>query len=122
LISVAGDCPHDSAFAQFLFQWYPTRWSYSGGMTMRHVIFAIVLGAACSAVPVAANNETARITAAQADDPDQKIRCRKVEVTGSMVKKGRVCKTIAEWKTIISNGNENARALVIDGTTRPAGN
>lgn len=89
---------------------------------MRHVIFGIALTAAFSAAPVAANTEPTKANTAKADDPEQKIRCRKVEVTGSMVKKGRVCKTVAQWKTIISNGNENARALVIDGTTRPAGN
>lgn len=48
---------------------------------------------------------------ANAVDPDQAIKCRKVEVTGSLVKKGKVCKTVAEWKRIIDNGNRVARAV-----------
>ena len=29
---------------------------------------------------------------------DQKIKCRKLEVTGSLVKREKVCKTIAGWR------------------------
>jgi hypothetical protein len=42
-------------------------------------------------------------------------------VTGSLVKKGKVCKTLAEWRRIIEAGNENGRRLVEDGTSRPGG-
>jgi hypothetical protein len=42
-------------------------------------------------------------------------------VTASLVKKGKVCKTLAEWRRIIESGNENARRLVEDGTSRPGG-
>lgn len=52
---------------------------------------------------------------------DQSIRCRKVEVTGSLVKKGRVCKTLAEWRQITESSNDLARKMVEDGTTRPSG-
>lgn len=48
-------------------------------------------------------------------DPDQVIKCRKVEVTGSLLKKGKVCKTVAEWKRIVDNGNRTARAVVQEG-------
>lgn len=89
---------------------------------MRHVIFAIAFGSLVSVAPVAANNEPATATATPAADPDQKIKCRKIEVTGSMVKKGRVCKTIAQWRAITDNNNYLAREMVEDGTTRPAGN
>jgi hypothetical protein len=89
---------------------------------MRHVILAIAFGSLLSVAPVSANNETTTATAAPATDPDQKIKCRVVEVTGSLVRKGRVCKTIAQWKAIIGNGNALARTMVEDGTTRPAGN
>lgn len=89
---------------------------------MRYLVPAIVLIAATTAAPVSANTKAETVNVSAASDPDQKIRCRKVEVTGSLVKKGRVCKTIAEWRAIISNGNDNARDLVEDGTTRPNGN
>jgi hypothetical protein len=48
-------------------------------------------------------------------DPDQKIKCRRVEVTGSLLKKGKVCRTVAEWKVIMENGNRVARAIVLEG-------
>lgn len=88
---------------------------------MRHVIFAIVIGASLSAYPVAANNEPTKVTAAPANDPDQKIKCRAVEVTGSLVRRGKVCKTVAEWRAIMDNGNYLARKMVEDGTTRAGG-
>jgi hypothetical protein len=42
-------------------------------------------------------------------------------VTGSLVKKGKVCKTAAEWRRITESGNDNARSLVENGTSRPSG-
>ena len=54
-------------------------------------------------------------------DPDQAIRCRTVRVTGSLVKKGKVCKTLAQWRQMTDSGNDLARRLVEDGTSRPAG-
>ena len=89
---------------------------------MRFIVLAAVVASFVAVEPAYAKNEGTAVPESQTANPDQKIKCRKVEVTGSMVKKGRVCKTIAEWKNIISNGNENARTLVIDGTSRPAGN
>ncbi len=50
-----------------------------------------------------------------ASDPDQAVKCRRVEVTGSLVKKGKVCKTVAEWKRIVDNGNRTARAIQDSG-------
>jgi hypothetical protein len=61
--------------------------------------------------PVMAN-EPAKTAAS---DPDQAIKCRKVEVTGSLVKKGKVCRTIAEWKEIQANGNRTARLIAESG-------
>ena len=49
------------------------------------------------------------------------IRCRLVEVTGSLAKQGRVCRTRQQWDSIEANGNAQARALVEDGRTRPGG-
>ena len=55
-------------------------------------------------------NEPAK-TATQ-KSADEQIRCRKVEVTGSLVKKGKVCRTIAEWRKIQQNGNDTARTML----------
>lgn len=82
---------------------------------MRHIIFATVLAAAFAVVPVSANTEGGKSTPTASTDPDQKIKCRKVEVSGSLIKKGRVCRTVAEWKTIQNNGNRTARAIVESG-------
>ncbi len=88
---------------------------------MRHVILAIALGSLVSVAPVAANNEPATATAAPAADPDQKIKCRKIEVTGSIVKKGKVCRTLAEWRATQESHNSAARRMVEDNTGRPSG-
>ena len=53
---------------------------------------------------------------AVASDPDQVIKCRRVEVTGSLLKKGKVCRTVAEWKKIVESGNRVARAVVQEGS------
>ncbi|MFN3451726.1 MAG: hypothetical protein ACK4ZE_06165 [Sphingorhabdus sp.] len=82
---------------------------------MRELILAIALTTSLSAAPVLAANENAKPVTTTATDPDQAIKCRKVEVTGSLVKKGKVCKTIAEWKEIQANGNRTARAIIESG-------
>ena len=79
---------------------------------MRQFIVTIAMTASLLAAPVYAGENTKTSAAA---DPDQAIKCRKVEVTGSLVKKGKVCKTIAEWKEIQSNGNRTARAIADSG-------
>jgi hypothetical protein len=79
---------------------------------MRHIITAFALTASLAVTPSFAN-EAGNKTAAS--DPDQAIKCRKVEVTGSLVKKGKVCKTVAEWKQIQANGNRTARAIAESG-------
>lgn len=88
---------------------------------MRHVIFAIAFGSLVSVAPVGASNEPATATAAPAADPDQKVKCRKIEVTGSIVKKGKVCRTIAEWRATQDSHNSAARRMVEDNTGRPSG-
>lgn len=79
---------------------------------MSKAIFAAALTASLLAMPAFANEPA---TSTAATDPDQAIKCRKVEVTGSLLKKGRVCRTIAEWKKIQANGNRTARAIAESG-------
>ena len=85
---------------------------------MRHIIFAGALAALLSTAPAFANEGNAKPAAV---DPDQAIKCRKVEVTGSLLKKGKVCRTIAEWKRIQENGNRTARAIVESGNVCAGG-
>jgi hypothetical protein len=42
----------------------------------------------------------------------EKVKCRWLEVTGSLVKKGYVCKTAADWKRIRENHNAVARSMI----------
>lgn len=70
--------------------------------------------------PIAQDGKLAKASD-QVSDPDQAIRCRTVRVTGSLVKKGKVCKTLAQWRQMTESGNELARRLVEDGTSRPSG-
>jgi hypothetical protein len=44
-------------------------------------------------------------------DPNY-MRCRKMQVTGSLVKKDRVCKTNAEWAKIGEDMQRNADNLI----------
>lgn len=85
---------------------------------MRHLFFTAAL-LAMPLVPAIGAEDAAKQKAATS--PDQEIKCRKVEVTGSLVKKGRVCKTVAEWRAIAENNNVLARKMVEDGTTRAGG-
>lgn len=47
--------------------------------------------------------------------------CRRIDVTGSLVRKERVCKTPAEWREIDYHGNRYARAIVEYSQGRPSG-
>ena len=40
------------------------------------------------------------------------IKCRRLDETGSLVKKARVCRTNEQWKLASSNNNQNARETV----------
>lgn len=45
--------------------------------------------------------------------------CRKIEITGSLVRKERVCKTKAEWRQIDEWGNRQGRAIIEHSAGRP---
>lgn len=95
-------------------------------MAMR--AFALLTVAALVAVPALAltqTDATAPVTTEANDgtvDPDDRVRCRSVEVTGSLVKRGRVCRTVREWRTISENGNYNARKMIEESTSRQRSN
>ena len=42
----------------------------------------------------------------------QYIRCRKINATGSLVKKTRVCQSNAQWRRTVEGGNRTARDTV----------
>ena len=87
---------------------------------------ALLTVAAFATVPALALTQaddtapTSQVKAADADDT--RVRCRRVEVTGSLVKRGRVCRTVREWRESSDASNYNARKMVEDSTTRSGGN
>jgi hypothetical protein len=57
----------------------------------------------------ATNDEIAAHNASRNPRDADFIRCRRLPVPGSLVKKARVCKTNAEWAKSWAVGNQNAR-------------
>jgi hypothetical protein len=116
---------------------YVHRASQRRNIHMRPILFtALTIGIMTSALaeapapaPVTApasastsqGNASTAASDATAAKSDQTMRCRTVRVTGSLVKKGKVCKTLAQWRQMTESGNELARRLVEDGTSRPGG-
>lgn len=58
-------------------------------------------------------------SAAAAASPQAERICRKIEITGSLVRKERVCKTKAEWRQSEDWGNRRARAIMEHSAGRP---
>lgn len=73
------------------------------------------------AAPLPLSAADAPVQTAQAEDPDAKIKCRRIEVTGSMIKKEKVCKTVGEWRRLSDRGNEAVRDLMDTGRTCAGG-
>jgi hypothetical protein len=61
-------------------------------------------------------------TTAPASRAADEVICKKFEVTGSLVKKRRVCHTRAEWAKINDRDQAAARQFVDDNRGRPPGN
>jgi hypothetical protein len=45
------------------------------------------------------------------NDPNA-VRCKRLDVTGSLVRKERICKTNAEWRAISEQQNRDADDLI----------
>jgi len=94
---------------------------------MRTLLLAMLIISSTSSVSAQApvqlsgTDKAANAPTDKVSDPDQAITCRTVRVTGSLVKKGKVCKTLAQWRVMTDSGNDLARRLVEDGTSRPSG-
>jgi hypothetical protein len=69
------------------------------------------------ALPAVATTEGA--AAAEKLDPKDPnyLRCRKIAVTGSLVKKERICKTNAEWAKAMEETQRNADDLITRNRT-----
>lgn len=70
-----------------------------------------------SSVPVASTTPTTATT----PDPDAEIRCRRIAVTGTLISRNRICKTVGEWRRLANAGNDVARAIVGSGNVCSGG-
>lgn len=52
-------------------------------------------------------------------NPDNETVCRRIEVTGSIARREKVCKTRGEWRRLSIAGNNAARAIVEHSAGRP---
>ena len=84
---------------------------------MKMTALLLAAAATCVWLPVTSATAFAKDAAANDDDSsnDNKIRCRKLAVTGSLVKKTKVCRTVAEWRDIMDKGNRNGRDILESG-------
>lgn len=84
---------------------------------MKKTAMIMAAAASCMWMPLASTSAIAKEAAANEDSAsdDDKIRCRKIEVIGSLAKKTKVCRTVAEWKSMSDKGNRNARDVVESG-------
>jgi hypothetical protein len=80
----------------------------AGLLILPLAMLGMVAPAAAMTTPVVA--QTTKETVSPAD-PDQQIKCRKSIATGSLVRKVKMCRTIAEWRKAAQAGNDAARAI-----------
>jgi hypothetical protein len=77
-------------------------------------------GAQQGAAPAAGQSATPPAATAPAD-PDQRIRCRNLQVTGTVAQTVRACRTVAEWRRLRTQSNDDARSVVDNNRSRPGG-
>jgi hypothetical protein len=95
-------------------------------MVIATLMQAATPGPALAAVPEpdAASMNMAQIKAfnkSVAEDHPYRITCRMIRLTGSLVKRGRACRTVAQWQSLDNDNNDQARAIVEHSATRQGG-
>lgn len=90
---------------------------------MKKTAMILAATASCLWMPLASTGVYAKDASATDDtnSDDNKIRCRKIEITGSLVKKTKVCRTVAEWRSMTDKGNRNARDIIESGNVCTGG-
>lgn len=85
---------------------------------MRNLLSAIV--AAATLATSGATLAQSRTGGARANDPNRLI-CRRMPETGSLMQTRRQCFTRAEWDRIAQSQRNGAERMIGELTTRPAG-
>ena len=80
-------------------------------MTTKLVLLPLLALVLAAPPAVAADVAAAPTAKLDPKDPDA-IRCRRLEVTGSLVKKEKICKTNAEWKEIAEQQRKEGTDLI----------
>lgn len=92
--------------------------------TTTTAMIAMCLAATASAQQVtapAAEQSATPPAATVPEDPDQRIRCRNLQVTGTIAQTVRACRTVAEWRRLRTQSNDDARSVVDNNRSRPGG-
>lgn len=73
------------------------------------------------ALLLASGQPTAAPPARASSDPDQRVKCRKIPVTGTLAGFTRECRTIAEWRKQEDAASETSRQMQDKGLVRTCG-
>jgi hypothetical protein len=85
-----------------------------------HVLLLAAPALLFATATMAEDQAPAKPTQAQAAD-DSPVVCKRVAVTGSRVKKEKVCKTQRQWDAYSQRAKEFMRGIERRGTTQPGG-
>ena len=76
----------------------------------------LLTGLLLSAVPANAQSSDKPLPPKDRRDPDY-VRCRLTDVTGSLVKKEKICRTNREWEAMRVRGNSEAERFIEQNRT-----
>jgi hypothetical protein len=82
---------------------------------MRRIFLSVSL-LALGATPVLAQSSDKPLPPKDRKDPNY-VRCRLIDVTGSLVKKEKTCKTNKEWEALRTRGNSDAERFIEQSRT-----
>jgi hypothetical protein len=85
------------------------------------VVGRLILGAAAAAVLMTPTGASAQQPKSESPAFDDKIVCRKITETGSLVRKKKMCFTQAEWDRLAEAEHRGVGKLVDDLTGKPGG-
>lgn len=92
-------------------------------LPVRQFLFAGWLGLVAAPAALAADTPAAaddKVAAAEAAE-ENPVVCKRVAVTGSRVKKEKVCRTQREWETYTQRAKEYMRGIERGGAHQPGG-
>lgn len=92
---------------------------------MRKKLFCVTLLSLVSSPSIAQENDASAVpppAEAEAKENASKVICKKQDVTGSFVKRRKVCRTAAEWNKIAQHSKTEANDYADHGRGGSRGN